>query len=336
MNNDDVRQCRGGTDGRVFCQGYKDKGFNLKLRLKEEGRLPALALGLYDFAGTGIYSSEYIVASYGLNNIDLHFGLGWGQLNGLNNNINNPLGYIYDGFNDRPFDLGGATGGQFKPSQYFSGETVSPFYGISYSLNSKLFLKIEKDPISTNNPFEFIKYPERKSNFSYGLNYVINNNFSIGASYERGNYLSFKINYKNNPSSNIKKYKYQKPDLDIDDSDDKYTKLIKNLEQNGIGVNRIIEGSRSLGLELTQFIHPNLNQVEQIIAQASREAGINKSIKKDLKIADLKAVSEIDKNFEKNSTLIYKKKKKEVSIPQPSLNSDHLLHRERLFLKELF
>ena len=86
--------------------------------------------------------------------------------------------------------------------------------------------------------------------------------------------------------------------------------MIKNLEQNGIGVNRIIESSRSLGLELTQFIHPNLNQVEQIIAEASREAGINKSIKKDLKVADLKAVSEIDENFEKNSSLIYQKKQK--------------------------
>ena len=58
-------------------QDYKDKGFNFKLRLKKEGSLPALAIGFYDFAGTGMYSSEYIVSSYGINNIDFHFGLGW-------------------------------------------------------------------------------------------------------------------------------------------------------------------------------------------------------------------------------------------------------------------
>lgn len=334
MNNNDIRQCRGGTDGRIFCQGFKDKGFNLKLRLKEEGKLPALALGLYDFAGTGIYSSEYIVASHGFNNIDVHFGLGWGQLDGLNDNINNPLGYIYDSFKDRPFDAGGATGGQFKPSQYFSGKTASPFYGVSYSLNKNLFIKIEKDPISTDNPFEFIKYPKRKSDFSYGFNYLINDNFSIGASYERGNYLSFKISYKNNPSTSVKKYKYQKPD--IEETDDKYTKLIKNLEQNGIGVNRIIESSRSLGLELTQFIHPNLNQVEQIIAEASREAGINKSIKKDLKVADLKAVSEIDKNFEKNSTLIYQKKQKRRVDTSTQLKFRPFIASREAFFKGAF
>ena len=47
-------------------QSYKDKGFNAKFRLKEEGKLPALAIGFNDIGGTGIYSSEYIVGSYGV------------------------------------------------------------------------------------------------------------------------------------------------------------------------------------------------------------------------------------------------------------------------------
>ena len=37
--------------------------------------------------------------------------------------------------------------------------------------------------------------------------------------------------------------------------------------------------SKSIGLELTQFIHPNLKVVEQIISEASRNAGI-KNIKR--------------------------------------------------------
>ena len=45
----------------VCGQDYKDKGFNLKIRLKEEGILPAIAVGINDIAGTGLYSSEYIV-----------------------------------------------------------------------------------------------------------------------------------------------------------------------------------------------------------------------------------------------------------------------------------
>ena len=57
---------------RFVSQDFKDKGFNIKLRLKEQGKLPAIAIGLQDFAGTGIYSSEYIVGSYGINKTDFH------------------------------------------------------------------------------------------------------------------------------------------------------------------------------------------------------------------------------------------------------------------------
>ena len=76
----------------VLCQqDYKDKGFNVKLRLKEQGKLPAIAVGINDIAGTGLFSSEYIVSSYGIKNIDVHFGIGWGTLNGSSKKIKNPL-----------------------------------------------------------------------------------------------------------------------------------------------------------------------------------------------------------------------------------------------------
>ena len=100
----------------VCSQYYKDKGFNFKLRLKEEGVWPALAIGINDIAGTGFYSSEYIVGSYGINNTDIHFGLGWGQLDGSSHAIENPLGKINDGFYDRPEDLEDQ-GGQLQPSR---------------------------------------------------------------------------------------------------------------------------------------------------------------------------------------------------------------------------
>ena len=47
----------------VCQQDYKDKGFNFKFRLKEEGLWPAIAVGINDIAGTGYYSSEYIVGA---------------------------------------------------------------------------------------------------------------------------------------------------------------------------------------------------------------------------------------------------------------------------------
>ena len=63
---------KGRPYGSGFNQDYKDKGFNAKFRLKDEGRFPAIAVGFNDLAGTGIYSSEYIVGSYGIDNLDLH------------------------------------------------------------------------------------------------------------------------------------------------------------------------------------------------------------------------------------------------------------------------
>ena len=287
-------------------QDYKDKGFNIKLRLKKEGIFPAIAIGLNDFAGTGFHSSEYIVASYGINKLDMHFGLGWGQLDGSSNQINNPLGYLNDRFKNRPKGFTDE-GGQFNPDKYFSSETASPFYGISYSLKNNLLFKIEAD--TTNTTGGQIKYDEKESEFSYGIDYLINDNFTLGASFERGNYLSLRFVYRNNPKRSVKKYEYKKPD-NIGADDNKYTKLIKNLEENGIGVNKISESSKSIGLELTQYIHPDLRLVEQIISEASKNAGIKKNIKKDIKIAELKAVSELDDVFARNAQTIYERNTK--------------------------
>jgi len=292
------------TYDSVCNQDYKDKGFNLKLRLKEEGILPAIAVGLNDFAGTGLYSSEYIVGSYGINNLDMHFGLGWGAMNSSKYGIENPLGYLSDRFYDRPIRLGGDQGGSFQPDQYFSGQKASPFFGMSYSLNKKILIKIERDTIAQD---FFIKYKKPSSEYSFGIDYSISENFSIGYSHERGAYSSLKFIYKNNPKLSVKKYKYKKAS-DNEDTN-KYSRFIRNLEENGIGVNKISETTSSIGVELTQFVHPNIGLIEEIISSAAMDAGINKNIKKDLKIADLNAVSEIDSEFIKNSDLIYERKK---------------------------
>ena len=72
-------------------QTYKDKGFDLKLLLaKESYILPSIAVGLRDVAGTGIFSSEYLVASKEIRDFDVSIGIGWGRLGQLGN-ISNPL-----------------------------------------------------------------------------------------------------------------------------------------------------------------------------------------------------------------------------------------------------
>ena len=286
-------------------QDYKDKGFNVKLRLKEQGNFPAVAIGVMDIAGTGLYSSEYIITSYGINNIDMHFGLGWGTLNGSKDTIKNPLGYISDNFKNRPTETEGQ-GGQFQPSRYFSGQTASPFYGVSYALNDRTLFKIEKDTTLTTDTLD---YKKAKSNYSVGIDYALNENFVVGVSVERGSTASLKFIYKNSPKTSYQKYKYQNQEQNIN-NEDQYQNLITNLERNGIGVNKVIETANSIGLELTQFTHSNLQVVEEIIKQAGKDSGIEKDIKKNLKIVNLDAITEFDDSFEDNSNLIYEREKK--------------------------
>ena len=308
-------------------QDYKDKGFNFKVRLKEEGILPALAIGVNDIAGTGLYGSEYIVASYGTGNLDLHFGLGWGAYNGSKYKFKNPLGYLDDRFNERGQSEDGFEGtGSFTPGRYFSDQDSSPFFGISYLLKDNLLLKIEHDTTLTSGDIEY-EIPE--SQYSIGLDFISNSNFNFGLSFERGNTVSLRFSYKNNPASSLKKYNYQS--AKTNEGADKYKKLIKNLEKNGIGVNKIVESSESLGLELTQSIHPNLDVIEEIIFAASSDSDINKEVKTDLKIADLLVISEIDESFSNESRLIYEREK-----TQKVTSSNNFVFRPFLASREEF
>ena len=125
-----------------------------------------------------------------------------------------------------------------------------------------LVLKIEKD-------------------YTFGFEYNLTQNFTIGISSERGNATTIRFNYKNNPKVAKPAYKYK--ESNHKETDDKYVKFIRNLNNNNIGVNKIIESSEAIGIELTQFVHPNLNIIDEIIRKASIDAGIKKEIKTELR-----------------------------------------------------
>ncbi len=50
--------------GRPTFSTFYDRSFDLKYRLVNEGRyIPAIAIGLQDFIGTGVYGGKYLVAT---------------------------------------------------------------------------------------------------------------------------------------------------------------------------------------------------------------------------------------------------------------------------------
>lgn len=314
--------------GSGFSQDYKDKGFNIKLRLKEEGLYPAIAIGINDIAGTGFYSSEYLVASYGIGKIDVHAGIGWGTLNG-SAKIRNPLTFLSKRFENRPSELE-EQGGQFQFSRYFSNKEVSPFYGFSYVFNDRVFFKYEYD--SSVDP-GLVGYDNFTSRHSYGLEYNYNNEISYGISFERDNYIGFKFLYKKLANESSKKSSYKTLSDKEKDDPNKYNRLINSLNKNGVGVNNISESDSSVSIEITQFQHPSIEILKDIIATSSKESGIEKRIYTRYKTADLVVYDEIDKKIEENAVLIYKRSPSKNFYSKNSINIRPYIASREAFLK---
>ena len=84
-----------------------DRNYEAKLRLwKEDDSLPQLAIGIRDLVGTGLWGSEYVVASKKIDNFDITLGLGWGRLAG-NGDFRNPLTLLSDSFEIYGYHLEG-------------------------------------------------------------------------------------------------------------------------------------------------------------------------------------------------------------------------------------
>jgi hypothetical protein len=115
-----------------------DRSLDLHFRFVDEnGWRPALAIGLRDLGGTGLYASEYIVASKALGSkVDVSAGLGWGRL-ATHGGFDSPFG---GGFDTRPppDPLGGTPGYE----QWFHGP-AAVFGGISYRPTDRLALTVE-------------------------------------------------------------------------------------------------------------------------------------------------------------------------------------------------
>lgn len=125
---------------------YYDRSFDIRLRLLEENDfLPAVAVGLQDFLGTGVLSGEYLVATKSIGNrLRLTGGVGWGRLGSYNS---------FASWRDRPaFSFAGVgTGGNFRFSDYFAGD-MALFGGFSYEVTDKISFSAEYS--SDNYDFE--------------------------------------------------------------------------------------------------------------------------------------------------------------------------------------
>jgi hypothetical protein len=111
---------------------YYDRNYEAKVRLwSESDYLPELAVGIRDLVGTGVWGSEYLVASKEIGDLDVTLGMGWGRLAGKGQ-FENPMTWISDRFETRSSFEG--RGGELSTGSFFSGKEVGLFGGISYEV----------------------------------------------------------------------------------------------------------------------------------------------------------------------------------------------------------
>ena len=97
-----------------------DKGFDIKARLWEESYwLPEVSVGFRDFAGTGLFDAEYVVANKRFGPVDVSLGLGFGRL-GTHDDFTNPFCELSDEYCQRESSFGG-NGGKVEFDRWFTG-----------------------------------------------------------------------------------------------------------------------------------------------------------------------------------------------------------------------
>lgn len=182
-------------------QATYDRSFDLHYQLFDEtDTRPAVAIGLRDFLGTGIYSSEYVVATKTFaDTFRVTGGIGWGRL-GSYNGFTNPLGIIDPAFETRPTDRLGP-GGVPTYNRYFRGDAAF-FGGVEWQVFDDLTLiaeyssdayarEVGRDTLTFNSPLNF------------GLRYQIRPGMNIGAYYLRGTEVGVTATFNFNPTERL-------------------------------------------------------------------------------------------------------------------------------------
>lgn len=181
---------------------YLDKGFNVKFIYRSKNiNVPNIAIGLDDFAGTGFFTREYVVATSMQSNIKYSLGIGWGKYVGKNS-FKNPLSEISSSFLSRPsvsdnYNLGGS----LSYDQWFRGD-ASIFGGLEWKLRNinGLKLKLEYDPLNyldfsaLNRSDAVYKIRKKDSDINFGFSYALNKHLTIDASYIKGNTFNISFN----------------------------------------------------------------------------------------------------------------------------------------------
>lgn len=200
-----------GIKNATFSQfdTFRDRSFDVRFLINRESRyLPAVSVGLQDFAGTGIYAGEYIAATKNFSGgripgtVKATVGLGWGRL-GSSGGIGAPFGAERASFQP------GDTGGELSTDQWFRGE-AAPFAGIEWQINDKWGLKAEysSDAYTLETGSDIF---ERRSRFNFGAEYQVANGIRLGGYYLYGSEVGLNLQIQLNPNRPVSQIRLPAP-----------------------------------------------------------------------------------------------------------------------------
>lgn len=228
---------------------YLDKGFNVKFLYKPTNKfLPDFAVGLDDFAGTGLFTKEYAVATYEFKNIKISSGIGWGKFVGNDNSFENPIGKISNEFYKRKrsssnFD----TGGTPSTDLWFKGDAIL-FGGIEipFGKRKNISLKIESNPLNyldfsccSQPSLETFEVRKTDKDINFGISYKFLEFGNIDFSYIKGNTFNLTIAFGFSSNKNyVKKSKFEPKVINTNFNQNKknefYYDLLENLNKNNL------------------------------------------------------------------------------------------------------
>ena len=283
-------------------QSFKDKGFDLKLGILQESYyIPKVAVGIRDLAGTGLFSSEYFVASKAINNFDFTLGIGWGVL-GKDSNISNPLYELNENFRFRNDSSG--QGGTFTFKNWFSGEAAI-FGGLEYDLKKYgLRFKIEYDTTRPDLLPNAASIPLKvNSRINAGVSFFLSDSLSMSASYERGNEfrVSFSIggNFLEDTISkprpkNVIKLDPERIERSLQDKDIFYRSLNRSLRDESIYIQAASYEEKEVDVSVASTKYFSLTRkvgrsarVVSALASPEVEKIIVRSMNGDLQVATI-------------------------------------------------
>ncbi len=178
---------------------YYDRSFDLHYQLLTEGRFrPAVAIGLRDFVGTGLYSGEYLVASKRIGTrLDLTGGIGWGRL-GSNNGFRNPLSRIFGSSFDKrasTVGLGGVPG--FR--NWFRGRAAF-FAGLEWQTpDPRLSIKVEYSSDAYRPETVKRSIFTRNGSLNLAFDYRVSQTLSLSGYYMYGSRFGLRASIALNP-----------------------------------------------------------------------------------------------------------------------------------------